>query len=198
MGPNFDELVQLAFSQAGLFTSAQARTLGFSWSLLSHHARKGGKLIRLRRGLYRLRHYPSSPGEELMAAWLASGPDAVISHDSALSLFSVGDLIPASIHVTVPRNRKHRPRLDGVALHTAVTPPGSDEVMTRDGMRVTSPWRSILDVAASGGEPDHVHKAIADALGRGLTTPDQLRAGSARYGRPVARLVEAAISEAGW
>ncbi|MCL4466976.1 MAG: type IV toxin-antitoxin system AbiEi family antitoxin domain-containing protein [Chloroflexi bacterium] len=77
-------LFHIASGQAGYFTTEQARACGYSFALLSHRV-KSGRFSRVRRGLYRLREYPSSPREDVLAAWLAVGKDvAVVSHESAL------------------------------------------------------------------------------------------------------------------
>ena len=81
--PDRAGLFQLASGQRGYFTAAQARGHGFSRALLAHHARTG-TLRRVRTGLYRFRDYPSTPREEVVAAWLSVGrDDAAVSHESA-------------------------------------------------------------------------------------------------------------------
>ena len=59
-----------AEAQAGYFTAQQAVNAGMDRSTLRYHARPGGRYERMRRGLYRLRHFPSSPYEHIMVAWL--------------------------------------------------------------------------------------------------------------------------------
>src|SRR5687768_17061031 len=93
-------LFDIASQQAGYFTAGQARAAGYSWALLLHHV-KGGRFIRVRRGLYRYREYPSSRREDVLAAWLAAGKDTtVVSHESALDLLNLSDLIPNAVHLT--------------------------------------------------------------------------------------------------
>lgn len=65
-----DALYRQAEAQAGYFTAQQALAASMDRSTLSHHARPGGRYLRLGRGVYRLRHFPSSPHEHVMAAWL--------------------------------------------------------------------------------------------------------------------------------
>lgn len=186
--------METASQQMGYFTADQARACGFSWDLLSHRA-ASGSIARIRRGLYRLPDYPSSPGEEVMAAWLAVGREsAVVSHESALALHGLTDLVPRTVHVTVPRSRRGYSGPPGVTIHTTTRLP-EDEVIVRQGMRVTSPERSIVDVAESGISPEHIETAVREALGRGLTTRRRLRrvVGSQR-GRAHA-LIESALGE---
>ncbi|MBI3968487.1 MAG: type IV toxin-antitoxin system AbiEi family antitoxin domain-containing protein [Chloroflexi bacterium] len=191
--PDHRCLFEVASTQLGYFTAAQARRCGFGWDLLSHHARTG-RFVRVRRGLYRLRDYPSSPHEEVMAAWLALGPGlAVISHESALDLLGLSDLIPDTIHLTVSRSKRHLPALPGVTIHTTTRPLAPTDVVTSDGLRVTAAARSILDAAATGVAPEQIELAVAQALGRSLTTPAQLEAAAQRYGGRVRRLVAGAL-----
>ncbi|MGH3952232.1 MAG: type IV toxin-antitoxin system AbiEi family antitoxin domain-containing protein, partial [Pseudonocardiaceae bacterium] len=133
-----DLLYRLAEAQAGYFTSGQAVRAGMDPSTLSYHARPGGRYERVRRGLYRVRHFPSSPVEHIVAAWLPLRPaQGVVSHASALELYELSDVIPDVVHVSVPRaKRGQRPR-PGVRIHTLVEPLDSREVRTLAGVAVT-------------------------------------------------------------
>lgn len=192
--PDSDALFQMANEQAGYFTAAQARAAGYSWPLLSYHARRG-RFARVARGLYRLRDYPTSPREELIAAWLRLAPDAAISHESALEVLDLSDLIPQSIHVTVPRARRKLTPQPGVAIHTTTRPLEAADVFTRDGVRITTPERTIVDVAESGAAPEQVIEAARQAIDRGLTTPARLREEARSRGRRVSSLIERALTE---
>lgn len=192
--PNSQALFATATEQAGYFTAAQARAAGYSWPLLSYHA-KQGRFVRVARGLYRLRDYPSSPREELIAAWLRLAPDAAISHESALEVLDLSDIIPDSIHLTVPRARRKLARMPGVSTHTTTRPLDTGEVQMRDGVRVTSPARTIVDVADSGGAPEQVIAATRQAIERGLTTQARIRAAARSRGHRIRNLVETALSE---
>ena len=92
----------LAEGQAGFLTARQARELGVDRDALAYHVRPGGRLERTARGLYRLRFFPRSPFDHAAAAWVASGPDeSVISHESALELYELSDVIPDEVHLTL-------------------------------------------------------------------------------------------------
>jgi predicted transcriptional regulator of viral defense system len=191
--PDHARLFEIASEQGGYFTAEQARACGYSWALLSHHV-KSGRFVRVRRGLYRYHEYPSSPREDVLAAWLAVGKEsAVVSHDSALDLLDLSDVIPDAAHLTVPRSRRNLPTLPGVKIHTTIRPLPPSDLTYRDGMVVTSATRTILDAAEAGTAPDQVELAVAQAVERGLATPDQLRRGATGRGRRVAALVEGAL-----
>ncbi len=189
-------LFDVAATQQGYFTAAQAGTCGYSPALLAHHAR-GGRFLRVRRGLYRLREYPSSPREEVLAAWLAAGADrAVVSHESALDLLELSDVIPNAIHLTIQRSRRGLVAPPGVLLHTTTRPPRRDETTEREGLRLTAPLRTILDAAERGTAPEQIVLAVGQALARGWLTEAELRHESAARPNRVMRLVEAALAEA--
>ena len=191
--PNHEGLFETASEQAGYFTTAQALGQGFSSPLITHHAQTG-RFVRITRSLYRLRDYPTSPREQLIAAWLRLAPDAVVSHESALDLFGLSDVIPNQIHLTVPRTRRRLTRQPGVTVHTTKRPIEGAEVAIREGVRVTAPARTIADVADTGTAPEQVVAAARQAIERGLTTRDMVRNAARGRGRRVEHLVEQALS----
>jgi predicted transcriptional regulator of viral defense system len=193
--PDRARLFEVASEQGGYFTTEQARRCGYSGPLLTHHI-KSGRFVHVRRGLYRFRDYPSSPREDVLAAWLALGKDtAAVSHESALELLGLSDVIPEAAHVTVPRSRRNLPQLPGVKIHTTMRKLRADDVTYRDGMVVTSPTRSILDAAQAGTGPEQIERAVAQAVERGLARPDELRRRAAERGRRVAKLVDGALGD---
>lgn len=192
-----DGLYALAESQSGYFTTSQAVGAGMDPSTLRHHARPGGRYVRIRRGLYRLRHFPSGPDDELIAAWIPlRGAGAVVSHESALRLYDLSDVMPTAMHFSVPRaKRGQRPR-PGVKLHSLESPPKKSEVRELGGMLVTTPERSIVDSLESGTQLEQVELAIDQAIDRGLSTPRRLRAAAADRSSRVRKFIEQALAEA--
>jgi predicted transcriptional regulator of viral defense system len=84
---------------------------------------------------------------------------AVVSHDSALVLHELSELLPNTIHLTVLRSfRKAAPC--GVVLHKA-TPTGSD-IEGRSGFRLTTPRRTLVDAAVSEVSQEQLEKAVSD------------------------------------
>ncbi|TAK30826.1 MAG: hypothetical protein EPO21_18510 [Chloroflexota bacterium] len=191
--PDRLRLFEIASEQGGYFTAEQARASGYSFAVLSHHVRSG-RFVRVRRGLYRLREYPSFPRDEVLVAWLAAGKDvAVISHESALDLLDLSDVIPDAVHLTVPRSRRYLPAAPGVKIHTTERLIRPTDRTIRGGMVITSAARTILDAAEAGTAPEQIEMAVAQAVERGMVLPDQLRRDAAERGRRVATLIEGAL-----
>jgi hypothetical protein len=120
-----------------------------------------------------------------MAAVLAAGPDAVLSHRSAAALWGLTSNARARVEVTVPSARAARP---GLELHTSRLPP--DERTVRDGIPVTTVPRTLLDLAAV--VPAHrvrhaLHEADVQRLTDPLSLADVLARHRGRRGTAVAR-----------
>jgi predicted transcriptional regulator of viral defense system len=188
---NIRGLEAVAYEQSGYFTSEQARTYGVSRQLLSHHV-KQGRFEQIRRGLYRVRGFPSSQHDDIREKWMAVGPEkAIVSHESALALLELSDNIPDEVHLLVPRRYRGLRRPPGVVIHTF---PDADKVATlrRDGMAVTAPARTLVDVADEL-QPEQAAMAARQALSRGLLTRRQLGQEAARRGKT--RLLETLLPE---
>lgn len=192
-----DALYRLAESQAGHFTTQQALATGMTRSTLRHHARPGGRYERIRRGLYRLRHFPTSPHEHVVAAWLPlRETDAVVSHDTALELYGLSDVIPDAVHISIPRaTRGRRPR-PGVRFHTVERPPTATEIRVVYGIPVTTPARTIVDALEMGAQLEQIELAVQQAIDRGLTTPRRLRTAASERPQRVQALIDQTLAEA--
>ncbi|MDI6771625.1 MAG: type IV toxin-antitoxin system AbiEi family antitoxin domain-containing protein [bacterium] len=192
-------LFEVASSQGGYFTAAQARALGYDTSTVTHHARTG-RFERVSRGFYRLAEFPALPHEDVIAAWVKAGPArAVVSHDAALALYELAPSRVREIHLTVPweQRPRHGPIFAGVRIHTTKKPLRRDEAVQRFGVRVTAPARTIADVTEVGADPSVVIEAVAHALDTGLVTADELRKAVGDRSERVRNLIERAIAEAG-
>ena len=184
--PDQDSLYRIAEPQGGYFTSAQAATSGFSRKLLWHY-QKTRKFLRVAHGIYRLRRFPSSRFEDLFVAWLKCGPRSAISHESALALYDLSDVLPGEVHVTVPRTASRRRK--GIRMHTNRL--RRADILKREGLPVTSVPRTVADVARAGLSEDHVARAIREAVQRGLTTREALLAEAKRRGGRAEHLIQA-------
>ncbi len=189
-------LFEIAAVQAGYFTAAQARSVGYSPGALVYHGTKGD-FERISRGFYRLREFPSHSHEDIIAAWLKVGPDkAVVSHETALMLYDFSTVRPQKIDLTVSREKRlsgNRPLPPAVRIHTTKRSFQSHDIVQRFGVRITSPGRTIVDVAANGTEPDYVYDAVGRALARGMLTEKDLRVAAKGQSERVYRLISRAI-----
>jgi predicted transcriptional regulator of viral defense system len=168
-------LLAIALEQGGYFTAKQAREAGYDYPHLDYHV-SCGNFTRVGRGLYRLPDLPPSEDDDLirLTLWSRDRRDqaqAVVSHESALVLHDLGELLPAKTHLTVPPGfRKQAP--GSCVLHKGVLAPS--DVEERRGFRVTTPLRTLLDVARGELSQEQLEKAVTDALARGLVRRGRL------------------------
>jgi predicted transcriptional regulator of viral defense system len=192
-------LFELAAGQAGYFTAAQARELGYSARSLVHHV-GAGHVERVSRGFYRLIGVPASSHEDVVAAWLRfASRGGVVSHDTALALYELAPSRSHEIHITLPRARRPRTpqATTAVTLHTTTVPLRREEITSRFGVQVTAPARTVADVADLGADPSVVVEATSRALATGLLSAIELRTAVRGRSARVRQLVERAIEEAG-
>jgi predicted transcriptional regulator of viral defense system len=196
--PDFEELFGIAAGQHGHFTTAQAKASGFSDSLLSYHVQTG-RFQRIYRGVYRFRDYPTFPNDGIAAVWLAVGRDiSVVSHESALDLLELSDVIPYAVHVTVPRTKRRSPRIPGVRIHTTTHSLEKSETLVREGIRITNVPRTIVDAAEYGTGPEQIEMAIHQSIRQGLTTPARLTQAAKDRPHRVRQLVRQTLNEISW
>lgn len=182
------QLFNAAAEHRGYFTAAQARALGYSYQAQAHHV-SAGNWLRIDRGLFRLTDWVPEIHDDLARWTLWSRGRGVVSYEAALSVHGIGEFESAQVHLTVPPG--FRMRDDAVALHYAVLP-GVD-VVERTGFRVTTPVRSIIDVAAFAPDEDQLARAVADARERGLLTTRALRTRAEAIDPRAALYVERAL-----
>ena len=105
-----------------------------------------GRLHRVHRGVYAVGHTVLTANGRRMAAVLAAGPGAVLSHASAAALWEIRPTNATRIDVTV-RTKRGRGRR-GLRIHRTSTLQ-ADEVTDHQGIPVTTPSRTLLDLAAT-------------------------------------------------
>ena len=173
--PDWDRLFDTAAAQEGLFTTRQAAEAGYSPQLLAHHV-GAGRMVRVRRGVYRLVHFPAGDLEELSALWLWADRAGVFSHQTALALHELSDVLPNKIHMTLPSAwKKRRLRVpDGLRLYFGDV--GKGERSWYGPVPATRPARTLNDCADAHLSPDLLRQGARDALHRGLVTLDELSA----------------------
>ena len=178
-----------AFRQAGYFTAAQAKEFGYSYQAQKYHV-DAGNWVRVDRGLFRLADWPPGPDDEWVRWSLWSGGRGIVSHESALSVHDLSDANPAKIHLAVPAG--FHAKDDLVVTHKA--PLGPEDIESRQGWQVTTPLRTILDVAGGEISQEHVDAAVSEAVERGLTSRRELLRSGERGGDRAALRIERALA----
>ena len=187
--PDYDRLYEIAESQAGYFTANQALEANFNYERLSNNV-QSGLFLRIARGIYRLTRFPGSAHEDLFVAWLKTGQNAVISHQSALSVYELSDVLPIEIHVIVPRTASRRRK--GIRQHTNQLAP--DEITQREGLPLTTVARTIADVSMSGLAEELILQAIQEAIQRGLVSKEELLNYTKQRGGRMKRIMQIAFA----
>lgn len=185
-------LFRLAADQAGYFTAAQAKEIGYSYPAQAHHV-GAGNWIRVDRGIFRMADWIPEIRDELARWHLWSRQRAVVSHDTALGVHDVGEFESPRIHLTVAPG--FRMRDNALTLHTAELPDADIEV--RPGFRLTTLMRSLIDVAAEHADEDQLTRALGEALAFGTFTRRQLRARAEAVDTMAALRIERALGVLG-
>jgi predicted transcriptional regulator of viral defense system len=163
------KLFEIALLQQGYFTAKQAISAGFSYRMHTHY-KQNGQWLEIDRGVFRLAQFPNSPDEDYVRWSLWSRdrdgePQAVISHESALSVHGLSDIMPSKIHFTVPAGfRKIAPK--GCIIYRGRV--AVDDKEQREGFFVTKPLRTILDSAETSLDIHHLEQAIHEACDKGI------------------------------
>jgi hypothetical protein len=153
---------RIAEAQEGVITGAQLSELGLGAGAIKHRV-KLGRLRPIYRGVYTIGHRLLTPHGHWMAAVLACGPGAVLSHRAAAALWRIRG--GTAIEVTVP-TAKHARR--GIRIHRAVLP--DDEATTHHGIPTTTVPRTLLDLSAVV-QRDELRSALRRAEQLQLTDP---------------------------
>ncbi|HEY8770933.1 MAG TPA: type IV toxin-antitoxin system AbiEi family antitoxin domain-containing protein [Thermoleophilaceae bacterium] len=186
MHPVDGRIAELAARQHGVVTRTQLMRPGFSSTAVDKRVR-AGRLHRLHRGVYAVGHTRLSREGRFMAAVLACGPRALLSHGSAALHWGLPWRQNKWIDVTVPTpGGRRRRRL--VVVHRARLE--AREVSVKDGVPVTSPSRTLVDLA-DYGRSRPVERALDEAaylrLDVSALLPRQGRRGSGVVAELLAR-----------
>jgi very-short-patch-repair endonuclease len=170
---------RIARAQHGVITTAQLESAGFGRSAIARRVR-GEWLVRIHEGVYRI-GVLAGPFAGEMAALLACGPLSVIGHRSAVIVMGLRWRYCGPVEVVLP----HEVQLGRAGVRCRrVTALAADEVAVRHGLRVTTPARTLVDLAATASRGDLARLAeeilfqrlastaeIIDAIGRGAGRP---------------------------
>jgi hypothetical protein len=154
------EIARIAFRQHGVVTLGQLRDAGLAAGAIDLRVRHG-RLHRLHRGVYAVGHTRLSQEGRWLAAVLALGDGAVLSHVSAAALWGIRHSSSSNVHVTVPTSggRQRRP---SIVVHRSITL-GAADVAGQQGIAVSSVSRTLLDLAAML-TPTRLERAIERSL----------------------------------
>ena len=165
-------LYEIAEGQQGFFTTKQAKAAGFAEHTHPYHVH-AGNWFREHRGIYRLASFPRGERPDLMlwSLWARNRGEAnqgVYSHQTALSLHDLSDVMPAKLHMTVPKSFRRNSEIPRVlVLHFANL--SQIDIAAAHGVRVTRPMRTILDLLARGEVPlPTLRQAVREGLRRGI------------------------------
>lgn len=175
---NARRLYEIAETQAGFFTTKQAKAAGYAENTHPYHVH-AGNWVREHRGIYRLSRFPQNDRPDLMLWWLWSKnreglSQGVYSHETALSLHDLTDLMPSKLHMTVPKSFRRNSRIPRqLVLHYADIPNKDTEML--HGVRVTRPLRTILDLLLADHLPaSTLRNGLREGLQRGLIRRDEV------------------------
>jgi predicted transcriptional regulator of viral defense system len=165
------EARRLARVQHQVLTRGQLLALGFSSAAIDHRLAKG-RLRALARGVYSVGPPRGTAEQRWMAAALACGAGAVLSHRSAAALWRIGAELPGRTDVTVRhRGARRRPGLK-VRSRPSLAAAG---VGVRNGIPVTSVVQTLVDLATELPQ-GRVERAVNEADKHDLVDPETLRA----------------------
>ena len=170
-------LARIAAKQHGVVSRRQLLAIGIDDDAIRVRVARGG-LHRLYAGVYAVGHLPRTRDARWMAAVVACGQGAFLSHPDAAVLWGFYDRIGPRIHVTV----KWRRSVEGLVLHrTRRLDP--DEMTTRNGIPVTTVARTFVDLTDCLSE-DRLLRAMREAEFQRLLDLDSLNAAVERaHGR---------------
>jgi very-short-patch-repair endonuclease len=155
-------LAALAAGQWGVVSAAQLAALGFSAAGVTRRV-QAGRLHRVHRGVYAVGHRSLAVQGRWLAAVLACGPGAVLSHRSAAAHWNLMATSATRIDVTAARGRRGH---EGVRLHRSRSLDAQDTT-THQGIPITTVAKTMLDLAAT--LPAHrLERALAQAERVGL------------------------------
>lgn len=151
-------ITTVAQGQFGLFSRAQALSAGATQDMLDG-ALRSERLTSEAEGVYGLPGWPESWWREVWRAFLATGPDAVVSHETAAAIHRMTNFPRGRIVLTTKHGDHHWHGLADMRQSTDLKP---EHVRIRDGLPVTTPVRTLFDLAAVAGR-ERLAIAVEDA-----------------------------------
>ena len=187
VGSTFHSSVwELARRQHGVVSRAQLLELGFHPRSIEHRIARG-RLHPVYRGVYAVGRPELTQFGRWMAALLATGPEAVLSHRSAAALWGIAKQRGNAIHVSVPAHLR-RCSSRGITVHRRK----ELNATTHRGIPTTTPIDTLIDLATQATD-DALEQAINDADKLDLVDPETLRAEIEGERRPGAAKLRAVL-----
>jgi very-short-patch-repair endonuclease len=150
-------VAKLAARQWGVVSVAQLRALGLTKDAVRRRA-QAGRLHRLHQGVYAVGHTVLKREGRWLAAVLACGTGAVLSHRSAAAHWGLLQSEATRTDVTTPRTRAGNATIRLHRSHSLI----ARDTTTHQGIPITSVPRTLLDLAATV-RPDRLERALAQA-----------------------------------
>lgn len=162
------KLFELISSQGGYFTARQALKIGYSYRSQKYNL-EVGEWIKVGYSSYKLSNYPISEYSELIELCFWSRdkndePQAIISHQSALSVHKLGEVISAKVCFTVPKTFRKKIPKNYICYKSTLE---KDEIEDKEGFRVTTPIKTIIDVSERI-DLEQLEKVVLDAYQKGF------------------------------
>lgn len=170
-------LLEVAKCQSGFFTAQQAVSAGYLSKNHTYHVHQG-HWIREYRGIYRLSYFPSGTHDELILWSLWSSNRAgliqgVYSHETALQIYEVSDVLPSQLNMTVPKTFRRLADIPTIlTLHYSNL--SSSDIIKKDGYSITTPYRTLDDLIQDSTDDNIIEQALKEFRKRGLITERQL------------------------
>jgi hypothetical protein len=182
---------ELARRQHGIVARRQLRALGFNARAIEHRIGRG-RLHLVAHGVYAVGWPRLTRKRRWMAAVLACGDGAVLSHRSAAALWRIGTEKRGVVDISVTRRCElRRPGLRVRGRPTLA----AEDILSKDGIPITTPARTLVDIATELG-PIAVERAVNEADKLDLIDPETLRLALEGYsGQPGAPLLRSILDK---
>ncbi|NLU85146.1 type IV toxin-antitoxin system AbiEi family antitoxin domain-containing protein [Rhodococcus sp. HNM0569] len=187
--PDPARLKEIADRQGGYFTTAQALRAGYRVSDVGDRI-VDGSWLRVERDLFRLPGSRETDLDEFVkwCTWFGTG--AAVSHQSAAELYGLGHLYPRFIHISTVLAPPSPTR--ALALHRRSL--SADDCEQLGAVRITTPVRTALDLAAGGISQELLDEVVADGVVIGRFTGDALHDACHHAPPEVVRRIEHALA----
>ncbi|HEY0632293.1 MAG TPA: hypothetical protein VGC98_09580 [Thermoleophilaceae bacterium] len=172
----------LAKAQHWVITRRQLLDIGYTSEAIDIRL-EGGRLNRVFAGVYAVGRPHLTREGYLIAAVLACGPGAALSHSSAAELYEMMKRRPGPVHVSVLAPRA--PRVPGIKVHRR----RRFDLRIHKGIPTTSPICTVIDIAPQLGDAQ-LERAINEAVNRDLIELDELREAARGRSSAIGRLLD--------